>query len=151
MTVVKDCSVCMSVSGLQLLPDSLLFLIFEIILQNVGSRGLSVYPNIPEQCIWLFWMLLRYTMVVQRFTRHLVALGFPSGSDGKESVCQCRRCGFNPQVRKIPWRREWQFTPVFLPGKSHGQRSLVGYRPRGHKESDMTERLNKNSNTKLSS
>ena len=60
MTVVKNCSVCMSVSGLQLLPDSLLFLIFEIILQNVGSRGLLVYPNIPEQCIWLFWMLLRY-------------------------------------------------------------------------------------------
>ena len=43
--------------------------------------------------------------------------------------------------RKIPWRRKWQSTPVLLPGKSHGQRSLVGYRPWGHKESDMTERL----------
>jgi len=40
---------------------------------------------------------------------------------------------------KIPWRREWQSTPVFLPGKSHGQRSLVVYSPWGHKESDMTE------------
>ena len=49
---------------------------------------------------------------------------------------QCRRPGFDPWVRKIPWRREWQPTPVFLPGKSHGQRSLVGYKPRGCKESD---------------
>ena len=42
-------------------------------------------------------------------------------------------------VRKIPWRREWQATPVFFPGESHGQRSLVGYSPWGHKESDMIE------------
>ena len=40
-----------------------------------------------------------------------------------------RRSGFNSWVRKIPWRRKWQPTPVFLPGKSHGQRSLAGYRP----------------------
>ena len=39
----------------------------------------------------------------------------------------CRRPGFDPWVRKIPWRREWQPTPVFLPEESHGQRSLVGY------------------------
>ena len=45
----------------------------------------------------------------------------------------------HPWVGKIPWRREWQPTPVFLPGESHGQRSLMGYSPRGHKESDMTE------------
>ena len=44
-----------------------------------------------------------------------------------------------PWVRKIPWRREWQSTPVFLPGEFHGQRSLVGYSPWGPKESDMTE------------
>ena len=42
---------------------------------------------------------------------------------------------------KIPWRREWQPTPVFLPRKSYGQRSLVGYSPQGHKVSDMTEHL----------
>ena len=46
---------------------------------------------------------------------------------GKESFCQCRRCGFNPWVQKIPWRRKWQPTPVFLPGKSHGQRSRTSY------------------------
>ena len=40
---------------------------------------------------------------------------------------------------EIPWRRDWQSTPVFLPGESHGQRSLAGYGPLGHKESDRTE------------
>ena len=57
----------------------------------------------------------------------------------KESACQCRRLRFDPWVRKIPWRRKWQPTPVFLPGKSHGQRSLAGYSPWGLKELDMTE------------
>ena len=54
---------------------------------------------------------------------------------------QCRRLGCDPGVGKIPWRREWQPTLVFLPGESHGQRSLAGYRPWGCKESDETERL----------
>ena len=44
-------------------------------------------------------------------------------------------------VRKNPWRRQWQPTPVFLPGESHGQRNLAGYSPWGHKELDMTEQL----------
>ena len=48
---------------------------------------------------------------------------------------------FNPWVGKIPWRRKWQTTPVSLPGKFHGQRRLVGFSPRGHKESDTTEQL----------
>ena len=49
------------------------------------------------------------------------------------------RRGFNPRVGKIPWRRQWQPTPVLLPGKSRGQRSLAGYSPWGCYESDMTE------------
>ena len=53
----------------------------------------------------------------------------------------CRRPRFDPWVGKIPWRRKWQPTPVFLPGESHGGRSLVGYSPWGRKESDTTERL----------
>ena len=68
--------------------------------------------------------------------------GFPGGTSGKEPTCQSRRhrkCGFNPWVRKIPWRRAWQPTPVFLAGGVHGERSLVGYSPWGCKESDMTE------------
>ena len=56
-------------------------------------------------------------------------LGFPSGSDSKESACQCRKPGFDPWARKICWRRKWQPTPVFLPGEFHGQRRLEGYSP----------------------
>ena len=66
------------------------------------------------------------------------------GSVGKESNLQCRRYrwrGFNPWVRKITGRRKWQPTPVFLPGKFHRQRSLAGYSPWGHEESDMPEQL----------
>ena len=58
-----------------------------------------------------------------------------------EWVAECGRPGFNPWVRKIPWRRAWQFTSVFLPGDFHGQRSLVGYSPWGGKDLDMTEQL----------
>ena len=50
-----------------------------------------------------------------------------------------KRYRFNPWVGKIPWRRKWQPTPVFFLGESHGQRSLAGYSPRGHKESDTKE------------
>ena len=63
------------------------------------------------------------------------------GASGTESACPGRRpkrCGFYPSVGKIPWRRAWQPTPVFLPGESHGQRSLAIYSPWGHKESDTT-------------
>ena len=47
----------------------------------------------------------------------------------KDLACQCRKHEFNPWVRKITWLRKWQPTPVFLPGESHGQRSLTGYSP----------------------
>ena len=59
-------------------------------------------------------------------------MGFPGGTTGEEPTCQHRRhktCGIDSWVRKIPWRKAWQPTPVFLPGKSHGQRNLVGYSP----------------------
>ena len=67
---------------------------------------------------------------------------YTGGTSGKEPACQyrrCERCGFNPWVGKIPWRRAWQPTPVFLPGESHAQRSLVGYSPWGQTQvSDST-------------
>ena len=59
-----------------------------------------------------------------------------------KNLLQCRRHVFDLWVGKTPWRRKWQPTPVFLPGKSHGQRSLAGYSPLGCKESDTTEQLN---------
>ena len=65
-------------------------------------------------------------------------LKLPLLLSSKESACQCRRRGFDPWVKKIHWRRKWQPTLIFLPGKSHGQRILAGYSPWGHKESDMT-------------
>ena len=78
---------------------------------NTVLKGLTPYLGLP-------WWLRRYSFCLQ-----------------------CGRPGFNPWVRKIPWRRKRQSTPVLLPGKSHGQRRLVGYSPWGHKESDTTERL----------
>ena len=71
-------------------------------------------------------------------------MGFPGGTSGKEPASHRRRhnnLGFYPWVRKIPWRRTWQPTSVFLPGKSHGQRSLEGYSQGlqrvGHEWSDL--------------
>ena len=64
-------------------------------------------------------------------------LGLPRWCKGKESTYQCVRCRrqrLDPWVRKIPWRRKWQPTPVFLSGKFHGQRSLVGHSPGSRKE-----------------
>jgi len=78
---------------------------------------------------------------------NILNMGFPVGSVIKNlplSVCQCRRCGFDPWFNKIPWRRKWQPTSVFLPGKFHGWRSLVSYSPWGQRELDITERLSNN-------
>ena len=65
-------------------------------------------------------------------------------ASGKEPTYHCRRCKrreFDLWVRKIPWRRKWQPTLIFLPGESHGQRSLVSYSPWCHRESDTTEMI----------
>ena len=67
--------------------------------------------------------------------------GLPSWLKWLGTCLQCLRPRFNPWVGKIPWRREWQSTPAFLPGESHGQRSLVGYSPWSHKDSDTPEWL----------
>ena len=83
---------------------------------------------------------------------HPTEKGFPSGASGKECGCQCKRrqrLGFDPWVRKTPWRSKWQPTPVFLPGESHGQRSLAGYSSWGRKELDMTEHMSHTHREKL--
>ena len=74
-------------------------------------------------------------------------MGLPRWLSGKESFCQCRKRGFDPWLGKLPWRRKWQPTPVFLLGKPHEQSSLAGYSQWGHKESDMTEQLSSCSHT----
>ena len=72
---------------------------------------------------------------VREFLLAMSEEGLPRWRKNKESTCQCRRRkrhrrrGFYPWVEKIPWRRKWQLTPVFLPGEYHGQRSLAGYSP----------------------
>ena len=61
-----------------------------------------------------------------------IKVGFPGSASDKDPACQCRKCkryGLDPWVRKIPWRRKEQPTPVFLTRKSHGQRTLAGYSP----------------------
>ena len=80
---------------------------------------------------WDFLEVGSRTWIFEIFTR-----GLPRWYSGKESACQCGRPRFDPWIGKIPWRREWKLTPVFLPGESHGQGTLEGYSPRGHKESD---------------
>ena len=62
-------------------------------------------------------------------------MGFPGGTSSKEPAGDIS--GLDPWVGKIPWRRKWPPTAVFLPGESHGQRSLAGYSPWGHKESRL--------------
>ena len=75
-------------------------------------------------------------------------MGFPGGSVGKESTSNSGDTGSTSSwVGKIPWRREWQPTPVFLPGKSQGQRSLEGYSPWGRKELDTAEHQHEHSNS----
>ena len=65
--------------------------------------------------------------------------GFLRGATGKDPACQCRRRGFHSWVGKISWEGREQPTPAFLPGQSHGQRSLAGYSPWGRKELDTPE------------
>ena len=68
-------------------------------------------------------------------------MSFPGSPEVKASVCDAGELGSIPGLGRSPGWRKWQPTPVFLPGKSHGQRSLVGYTPQGSKESDTTEWL----------
>ena len=107
---------------------------FKFYLRKILKNS-TKYPNLKfwERVEHIsFWVLINSAFCLLR--------GFPSGSDCKSVCLQWRRPRFDHWVGKIPWRRKWQPTPVFLPGKSHGLRSLR-YRPRGRKELDTTERL----------
>ena len=105
--------------------------------ESHGQRSLAGYPS-----VWGYKELDKPESHTHIYIHTPHLWGFPGGISGKEPTCQCRRhkrLGFSPWVGKIPWRRAWQPTPVFLLGESHGQRSLAGYSPWGHEELDMTE------------
>ena len=70
--------------------------------------------------------------------RSIQTLDFPIDSDGEGSACSAGRPGFDPSVGKIPWKREWHPTPLFLPGEFHAQRRLAVHSPQ---DSDTTEQL----------
>ena len=99
---------------------------------NIPNPGSS--SDLPSHVTdWHFWSAGHVSDVIEESREgrcHLDSItpreGFPGGSDCKGFCLQCRRPRFDPWVRKIPWRREWQPTPVFFPGEFHGQRSLVG-------------------------
>ena len=85
------------------------------------------------------WWLLSNSRIVSPFRKKsCIFLWLSWWLNVKETTCQWGRCRFNPWVSKIPWRRKWQPTPVFLPGKSHKQRCLVGYSPTGRRDLEMT-------------
>ena len=81
------------------------------------------HDHLLTHCLWLPSCHNSKTELLYK------ARGLPLWLSGIESFCQCRRHRFDPQARKIPWRRVWQPTPVFLPGKSHEQRNLESYSP----------------------
>ena len=97
----------------------------------------TAWPKTESSSV-CFVLHLLYSKVNQPY----IYMGFSGGTSGKEPSYQCRRYEkrrFDPWVKKIPWRRKWQPTPVFLSGEPHGQRIMVGYSPWGRKELDMTE------------
>ena len=118
---------------------------FAILIQPLILQRPNWY-QILQGFFWISWIIgshFSFVKVVVEVCILYMRRGKANSqiSDGKSICLQCGRPGFNPWLRKIPWRRKWQPTPVFLPGKFHGQRSLAGYSLWGRKESDMTERL----------
>ena len=109
--------------------------------QSVGaSTSASVLPmNIQDWWILITWW---NNKEIERFGGPVIWSSW--WLNVKESACQCRRHRFNPWVKKIPYRRKWQRTPVFLSGKSQRQRSLAGYSPWSHNNVCTIERLNSN-------
>ena len=137
-------------------------------------KGLSIWGN-PNQILPVFlvafsafrcmyvachfqnpqeaWTLKLFMFMVQQSLRSCLGQRDSClGSAGKERNRQCRRhkrYRFSPWMGTIPWSRRWQLTPIFLPGKLHGQGNLAGYSPRGHKESDTTEHTHTHIHTGL--
>ena len=115
----------------------------DILIPSFGNYELSYnkYP-VAGFCVDISSQLLWINTKEGIARSYGKKIGLQANTSGKELTCQWRRQTrprFDPWVRKIPWRMKWQPFPVFLPGESHGQRSLVGYSKQGLEESDMTK------------
>ena len=105
--------------------------LFDVSSWSWGSYPVNFDTCSPDWNSWFNHSIFLYS--------DFFITGLPWWLRGQSLCLQCRRPGSDPWVRKIPWRRKWQPTLVLLPGKFHGQRSLVGYNLWGRKELDMTE------------
>ena len=97
---------------------------------KVKSRNIWISERRISWYVLAFWIQL---------------LGFPGGTSGKESIYQCQRLGFHPWLRKIPWRKAWQPTPVFLPGEfpwteEPGRLQSLGSQRVGHNWSNLANK-----------
>ena len=107
--------------------------------QALGSMSETTLKSptfVPKSYLWGQTLLISMILlldIIDWFALPLNIFGLPWWLRQKSICLQCRRPRFNPWVEKIPWRRKWQPTPVLLPGKFHGLRSLVGYSPWGGK------------------
>ena len=115
-------------------------------LQGIFSRQSAVFPLrsdlllLEGQFTYLQYFSKSYLSIMHTPTLR----GLPRLFSGKESTChcrRCRRCGFHPSVGNTPRRQIWQHTSVFLSGKFHGHRNVVGYSPWGCRELDMTAHI----------
>ena len=115
--------------------------------------NMLIWSHLILTTVWLLiifyrlgnWTTKRFISCSRLSSCYSNPWGFLAGSVVKNLpvIRRCRRChGFDPWVGKIPWRRTWQPTPVFLPGKSHGQSSLVGYTVHGVAKSQMWMSMN---------
>ena len=104
---------------------------------GLARHWVTICPCVPDLSHLGFSLFNLYNIIDNTW---LVEI-FPGSLDGKASAYNAGDPGSIPGSVRFPWRRKWQPPPVFMPGKPHGPRSLVGYSPLGHKESDTTERL----------
>ena len=117
---------------------------FNLYFKN-SKYKIAIFIEILFYLIFTFCALFQGVKFIKAniISHHMYSQqGFPGGTSGKEPTCQCRRHkrqGFDPWVEKLLWRRASQPTPVFLPGESHGQRSLAGYSAQGCTELIMIE------------
>ena len=115
-------------------PMSWNHFLLKIPKSTIAPFLVSIFHVCVCVCVYIYIYSL-FMILISIYIQLTLFWGCPGGSN--ESACKCRRHRFGPWVEKIPWGREWQHTPVLLPGKSHRQRSLAGCSPWSHKETDI--------------